>query len=109
MRALLMTCCWLTLATSLPAQAADYTLTTTPPQDAALTFATQKHNTEQPATEPPTPPLTPQQMLQTVIDQTLANFAVQRKEALQSEASTLKEKYDAAPPATQKQIDDLLH
>ena len=91
-----------------PAWAADYTITTSPVQEAALAHVVTAYNAKLPENDPLALPLTHGEYLQGVINSVFANYERQKEEAEHAQAQALKEKYDALDPTEKEAVDDIL-
>lgn len=88
-----------------PADTGSWTFTSTADQDAGLTWAVGRANTERAKVSPPQPPLNEQEYLQLIFGQTLDSYRAQK---LQAEHEKRKEEYQTAPPAVKQVIDNWL-
>ena len=92
-----------------PAWAADYTITTSPAQEAALAYVVTAYNAKLLAGDPLAILVTQGAYLQRVVESVFANYERQKDEAEHAQAQALKAKYDALDPGKKQAVDNIMN
>ena len=92
-----------------PAWAADYTITTSPAQEAALAHVVTVYNAKLLEDDPLASLVTHGAYIQSVADSVFANYERQKQEAEHAQAQALKMKYDALDPGQKTAVDNIMN